>query len=248
MLDGFVSGTRARRSWRVWAMLAVLGVLGLATMLFAPLEQLLPPGGHVPKIALLAQPALLVVGFAALGWWAAPKTGLDAPILGALAEGGDWFAALRRALVPSLLCAVICGLVIAGFEAIAGEYTHGRAQAFDMPLATRILYGGTVEEIVFRWGLLSVLALAAAKLRARPAAAFWIANLIVAALFGAGHIPGIMLTATNPPGWLPFAVLFGNFIIGVILGWLFARRGFEAAMIAHGLAHLVSAPLMAFAG
>src|SRR3569833_304467 len=120
MLDGFVSGTRARRSWRVWAMLAVLGVLGLATM----------------------------------------------------------------------LCALICGLVIAGFEAIAGEYTHGRAQAFDMPLATRILYGGTVEEIVFRWGLLSVLALAAAKLRARPAAAFWIANLIVAALFGAGHIPG----------------------------------------------------------
>src|SRR3569833_803022 len=101
MLDGFVSGTRARRSWRVWAMLAVLGVLGLATMLFAPLEQLLPPGGHVPKIALLAQPALLVVGFAALGWWAAPKTGLDAPKHETKTKDSDWFAALRRVLLPS---------------------------------------------------------------------------------------------------------------------------------------------------
>jgi hypothetical protein len=248
MVDGLVSGARPRRSWRVWVLLAILGVLGLATMLFAPLEQLLPPGVHVPKIALLIQPALLLVGFAALGWWAAPKTGLDAPLLGALAEGGDWSATLRGALIPSLLCGVVGGLVIAGFEAIAGEYTHGRAQAFDMPLVTRILYGGTVEEIIFRWGLLSLLALAAAKLRARPVAAFWIANLISAALFGAGHIPGIMLTATNPPEWLPFAVFAANFIVGALFGWLFARRGFEAAMIAHGLAHVVSAPLIVLFG
>ena len=62
MTDGVANVARPRRPWQVWALLAILGVLGLATMLFAPLEQLLPPGVHVPKIALLFQPALLPVG------------------------------------------------------------------------------------------------------------------------------------------------------------------------------------------
>ncbi len=114
-----------------------------------------------------------------------------------------------------------------------------------MPLVTRMLYGGTVEELIFRWGLLSVLVAMASKLRAPPATGFWIANLLVALLFGAGHVPGIMLTAANPPGWLPWAIILANSVIGLICGWLFARRGFEAAMIAHALAHLVSAPLIA---
>jgi hypothetical protein len=234
-----------RRSWRVWAALAALALAGLATMLWAPIEQLLPPGIHVPRIALLVQPAILIFAVAALGWWAAPKVGLDAPIIGGLLDGGDWAEALRRAWGPAVLGGLVCGLAIVGFEALAGPYTHGRAQALELPLLARILYGGTVEELFFRWGLLSLLALAALKLRAPPTLAFWSANLIAASLFAAGHVPGIMLTASNPPGWLPAAVMLANTFIGLACGWLFARRGFEAAMLAHGLAHLVSAPLMA---
>ena len=50
-----------------------------------------------------------------------------------------------------------------------------------------------------------------------------------------------------PPQWLIPAVLAANSAIGLICGWLFIRRGFEAAMIAHALAHLFSVPLMALA-
>ena len=39
--------------------------------------------------------------------------------------------------------------------------------------------------------------------------------------------------------------LAGNFIPGMLFGWLYWRRGLEAAMIAHALAHLLSTAALA---
>ncbi|HEY6815570.1 MAG TPA: CPBP family glutamic-type intramembrane protease [Croceibacterium sp.] len=239
------SGAQARGPWLVWVLLAAVALAGLTTMLFAPIEQLLPPGVEIPRAVLLVQPAVLLVALAALGWWTAPKVGLDAPVFRALAERGDWANPLRRAALPALAGGVICGLCIAAFGAIAGDVLQGRAQAFEMPLVTRMAYGGTVEELIFRWGLLSLFALGLTRLRVAPGAALWIANGAAALLFAAGHVPGVMLAASDPPGWLPAAVLLANAVIGLVCGWLFMRRGIEAAMIAHALAHLVSVPLLA---
>ena len=201
----------------------------------------------MPRAALLAQPAVIVIACCALGWWLAPKVGLDAPVLGGLAEGGDWATPLRAAIVPSLTGALVAGVAIAGFEAVAGDLLSGRAQAIELPLVTRMLYGGTLEEIVFRWALLPAVALGLMKLRLSMIPALWTANAVTALLFAAGHVPGIMLAVTDPPGWLPVAVVLANTIAGLTFGWLFLRRGLEAAMIAHALAHLVSVPLMALA-
>lgn len=234
-----------RRSWHLWVLLAAMGLLGVATMMLAPIEQLLPPGIDVPRVALLVQPAVLVVALAAVGWWAAPRVGLDAPVLGGLLEHGDWAGPLRRAAWPALAGGVVCGLCIAGFGAATSDLLHGRAQSIEMPLITRAIYGGTLEEIVFRWSLLPVLALAAIKLRVPRPAALWIANGIAALLFAAGHVPGIMMAVSAAPAWLPIAVMAANTTVGLVCGWLFMRWGFEAAMIAHALAHLLSAPLMA---
>ena len=236
MAQTAMSGTTAdapgpRRAWHLWVVLAAMGLLGLATMMLAPIEQLLPPGIDVPRAALLAQPALLVVALAALGWWAAPRVGLDAPVLGGLLEHGDWAGPLRRAAWPALAGGVVCGLCIAGFGAAASDLLQGRAQSIELPLITRMVYGGTLEEIVFRWSLLPVLALAAIKLRVPRPAALWVANGIAALLFAAGHVPGIMLAVSEAPTWLPAAVMAANTTIGLVCGWLFMRRGFEAAMI-----------------
>jgi membrane protease YdiL (CAAX protease family) len=234
-----------RRSRRFLLVLIALGLAGLATMLLAPIEQLLPAGIHVPRAALLVQPALIVVACCALGWWLAPKVGLDAPVLGGLAEGSDWAMPLRAAIGPALIGAVVAGVAIAGFEAVADDLLKGRAQSIDLPLVTRMLYGGTLEEIVFRWALLPAFALGLTKLRLSLVPALWTANVVTALLFAAGHVPGIMLAVTDPPGWLPGAVMLANTIAGLAFGWLFLRRGLEAAMIAHALAHLISVPLMA---
>jgi hypothetical protein len=238
------SFARARRPWSLWVTLAALALAGLMTMMLAPIEQLLPAGIAIPRAALLVQPAVLIVLFALAGWWAAPKVGLDAPVLGELLERRDWASPLRRAVWPTLAGGVVGGICIAGFGAVAGDLLHGRAQLIELPLVTRVFYGGTVEELIFRWGLLSLFALALTKLRVGPGAALWIANAAAALLFAAGHVPGIMMTASAAPAWLPWAVMLGNTIVGLVCGWLFMRRGFEAAMVAHGLAHVVSVPLL----
>ena len=234
----------SRRSWRVWIVLAAMGCIGLATMMLAPIEELLPPGIEVPRMVLLAQPAVIVVALAALGWWAAPKVGLDAPVLGGLVERGDWAGPLRRAAWPALAGGAVCGLCIAGFGAATSDLLQGRAQAIELPLITRIVYGGTVEEIVFRWSLLPLLALAITKLRVSRGTALWAANGVTALVFAAGHVPGIMIVVSDAPAWLPGAVMVANTTVGLVCGWLFMRRGFEAAMAAHALAHLVSVPLL----
>jgi len=242
-----MSETMERRTGRFLGLMIAVGVAGALSMAFVPIEQLLPAGMEAPRALLLVQPVLLVAALSALGWWASPKLGLDAPVLGALADGGDWAAPLHRALIPALTGGIGCGALIALFGMAAADVLGGRAQSIELPLATRMLYGGTVEEIVFRWALLPLAALGLVRLGAGRPAALWLANGIAALLFAAGHVPGVLQVVAVPPSWLVPAVLAANSAIGLICGWLFIRRGFEAAMIAHALAHLVSLPLLALA-
>jgi len=62
--------------------------------------------------------------------------------------------------------------------------------------------------------------------------------------FAAGHVPNLLMKVDMPPSWMIPTVLAANSVVGLICGWLFVRRGLEAAMIAHGSAHLISAPLL----
>ena len=66
----------------------------------------------------------------------------------------------------------------------------------------------------------------------------WFALLVAAVLFGAGHLPaaakiwpldGVVIART----------LLLNGIGGVAFGWLYWKRGLEAAMIAHFSADIV---------
>ena len=69
----------------------------------------------------------------------------------------------------------------------------------------------------------------------------WAAIVIAAAVFAAGHLPFLFTIAAQPRPALVLAVLTGNFIPGLIFGWLFWRRGLEAAILSHGFAHCINA-------
>jgi membrane protease YdiL (CAAX protease family) len=68
--------------------------------------------------------------------------------------------------------------------------------------------------------------------------AFWIAIVLVAVLFGLGHLPAT--SAVTPlTTTLVLRSLILNGIAGTAFGYLYWRRGLEAAMIGHMSAHLV---------
>ena len=59
-------------------------------------------------------------------------------------------------------------------------------------------------------------------------------------MFGLGHLPAALVLAG---GFDPGVVLFVtgvNTVFGFLFGFLYWRWGLEAAMIAHGLSHVVN--------
>jgi len=247
-MDDLSISATGRRSWRLLLVLTALGLAGVASLLLMPLEALLPAGVEVPRALLLVQPAVFVVAFSLLGWWAAPKLGLDAPVLGRLVEGGDWLGTLRHALPLALAGGVVsAGVLIVYGLATAGTFVD-QAPAVELPMASRLLYGGVAEEIMLRWGLLSLIALAALKSRMTLPGALWTGNLVAALLFALGHLPALFALIPDPPTWLLGAVLLANASAGIVFGWLYIRRGLEAAMIGHALAHLLAVPLLTLIG
>lgn len=239
MADHVTLPTR-RRSIAFLACLIALGLAGVASLLLMPLDALLAPGVDVPPELLLVQPAVLVVVFSLAGWWAAPKLGLDAPVLGGLVEGGEWLASLRRMLQAGVLGGLLSAAVLIIYGLATATFFIGQGVTAEFPLATRILYGGITEEIMTRWGLMSLLALAAWKLGIALPRALWAGNIVAALLFGLGHFGALFALVPDPPVALLAGVLVANMVPALVFGWLFIQRGLEAAMIAHALAHVLA--------
>ena len=232
-----------RPSWRFVVLLIAIGLVSVASMLLGSIEALLPEGLAIPPALLLVQPAILVIGLALAGWWAAPKIGLGAPVLAGLADGGDWAGALRRALPAALAGGVLGAAILLAYAYLTAGALGERAQAVELPIVTRVLYGGVVEEIMMRWGLLSLLALAALKLGLARPGALWAGNLAAALVFALGHLPALFALIPDPSAGLLAAVLLANTGAGLVFGWLYMHRGLEAAIIAHALTHLIAVPL-----
>jgi len=115
-----------------------------------------------------------------------------------------------------------------------------------MPIWKRFLacfYGGLGEELVMRLFLMSLVAWLVGKVwktaPGQPASgAFWLANILVAIAFGAGHLPlAAQLTRLTPS--LVTAVISLNAVAGLGFGYLYWKRGLESAMLAHFSADIV---------
>jgi hypothetical protein len=102
-----------------------------------------------------------------------------------------------------------------------------------------MLYGGLAEEVILRWGVMSLMAwvlLSLAGVR-RHRLAMGIAVVLAAVLFAAAHLPVLAAQLELTPLVVARTLLI-NGVAGVLYGWLFWRRHLEAAMAAHAATHL----------
>jgi hypothetical protein len=107
----------------------------------------------------------------------------------------------------------------------------------------RIFYGAIVEEILVRWGLMTLF-LWILSLVADPLSPFiyWIAILLAGLFFSLGHIPGSLAAGAKKTPMFYAATIFLNGWVSLIYGWLFWQHGLLAAMMAHALLHLLWLP------
>lgn len=106
-----------------------------------------------------------------------------------------------------------------------------------------VFYGGITEELLLRWGVMSLFVWLGWKLLRQgvtlPSQGIYQGAIVLAALvFGLLHLP---MTATLAPltPWVICRALVLNGIAGIAFGWLFWQYSLEAAMIAHASFHVL---------
>ena len=137
------------------------------------------------------------------------------------------------------------GVLLVVLTKIAPAEIAKIGQAFDIPLVAKLLYGGVTEEVIMRWGLMSALVWLPWRLlqgrNGLPRAKYVIGAIVCAGLlFGAGHLPAVVAMGVPLTAPVLAYIIFGNAVPGMLFGALFWRKGLEAAIIAHALAHAIS--------
>lgn len=110
----------------------------------------------------------------------------------------------------------------------------------NLPIITKILYGGITEEIIVRWGWLSLVYVVLLKLIKTDKYSKVFAIVISSFLFGLGHLGNILFMENIDLLFVITYIVTFNFLIGIPLGYLFLQKNIEASMIAHATFHITS--------
>jgi len=248
--------------WGLFVSLLVVCAPGFAVGLQTNLRMLenlaegqLPPGKELPAKPVLllvsgVQLGLLIALSAALGTALAPRVGLGAPFFAALAAGEPLWPAIEPQVLPSFLVAVAGALL---FVAAYYGYFRPRFEAEtlrawedlrnSLGIWGRLLYGGIVEEVLTRWGLMTLFVWLGALIAGEPSpAVVWVAIVVSGVLFGLGHAPGYLAAGCEKSAIFFGAMISLNLWASLIFGWLYWQYGLLSAMMAHMLFHLVWLP------
>ncbi len=233
------------------------GVLSFLLLDIGEVIEILPSSVEVPpmpfgliKVLSLIQPTVILTFAVLVGISLAPKAGLSAPVAEALAEKRPWFEALRPLIVPGVVGGFVGGMAIVAITAATKPFLSAEAIELIgrfgrlMPLPTRLLYGGITEELLLRWGFMTLLVWLACRLIQRnenkPASWTYIAAILISSLvFGIGHLPIAFMLFPDPTAALIIFVIAANSAFGLVAGLLYWKRGLESAIIAHTVTHII---------
>ncbi len=247
--------------WRRFTTLFATGLVGVVALVpvISPLVEAAiakmpepPPMSSAALTALsLIHPTILMAGAVAVGTALAPKLGLRSHIAERAVAGQPLWPALKSEapLAAGLGAAVALAIVAtdlalrpligAQIQPLLETLPHNTVS---MTVAG-VLAGGIFEELLMRWGLMTLLAWVGWRLfqngQGSPSRGVMLGALIGAALlFGAGHLPATAVVVPLTPLIVLRAFLL-NGLAAAVYGWLFWRRSLEAGMISHATGHLV---------
>ena len=160
----------------------------------------------------------------------------------------------RKALTTTIIIGIIGALILfPGDKLIFGSlntwvYEQYTVKPTIYKVLGGLLVGGIIEEVMMRLFFMSLMVFIISKLfyknkKEIPSKVFIIANILAALLFAAGHIPSTATMTTLTQVIVIRCFLF-NGGLGIAFGYLYRKYDIRYAMIAHGLAHLISDMLM----
>ncbi len=196
----------------------------------------------VVQVGSALQSAVLLGLATAAGTALAPKVGLAAPVFSALIQHKHAIETLRPQLLPSLVGGLVGATILWVSTAVAPKALAEAQTRFSMPIVARLLYGGITEELLIRWGGMTLLVwllwhLGQGGAASPSAISVYLAICLSSLLFGAGHLPAVASMVGHISVGIAIYVIAANAAFGIVAGWLYWRFGLESAILAHILAH-----------
>jgi len=238
-------------NWKLFGVLLGAGVFGflalLPYILAVQADALAELPIPLPTALLLSlvQTTVLVGIAIFFGLFLGKKVGLGAPLLSEWLAGSSIKEKMKPLCFLSIKLGALAGVLIIGFDYVFTQFMEP-ISTVSAPLWQGFLgsfYGGIVEEILLRLFLVTLIVWIIWKFTktddGKPTnTSIWIAIIVAAAIFGLGHLPATALLTTITPIVIFRAILL-NGIGGIIFGWLYWKKGLEAAIIAHFTADIV---------
>jgi membrane protease YdiL (CAAX protease family) len=204
--------------------------------------------GIPPLVTILIlqflQMAVMLMPAVGLGVLLANKIGCGAPLVenwlaGEKITARNW-AVLRSSIATGAGVGLVLLLLLV-FVFIPLVPPLRTILAADVALWKKFLaafYGGITEEVLLRLFLFSLIAWLLGLIWRAPdrlpsVGAMWLANVLAAIIFGLAHLPSATMSGAPITPLLVFAVLTLNGIASLTFGYLYWKRGLEAAVIAH---------------
>ena len=240
--------TGGRIDWRAFAGLVVAGLLAIVAGVPYQLELIMIPEVTWQVVllnSLLANGLLLVVAIL-VGLKLSRPVGLALVRPGGSDERHQGYGlavvlGVAAAVAVVVLDAAVFGPLVRG-DLLQSPIESGASVPAWMGLLAS-LSAGVVEELLLRFGLMTLLVWVGWKLRREPNgsptdAGVWLAIVLAAVLFGLGHLPLTSQYFELTPAVVGRAIVL-NGLGGVVFGWLYWRRDLVAAMVAHVSADVV---------
>ncbi|MCH9624215.1 MAG: hypothetical protein S4CHLAM27_05930 [Chlamydiia bacterium] len=148
---------------------------------------------------------------------------------------------LKRIVYPGLIFGLFLGLIL--FFLNTTVFAGSILSSVHPPAWTGLLasfYGGINEEVLLRLFFFSLVYFLMRKWikSSSRLTSLWITNIIVAIIFGLGHLP-TALKLVEPSSFEYFRILLLNGIPSLVFGYLYWSRGLWTVMLAHFVTDLV---------
>ncbi len=239
--------------WRLFLVLwsasifSILAILPYVTTLQAEVFQNLTIPVSVALFVTVLQSAILMAIVLMIGLRLAQKIGFRMPILENMLAKRKTAVDIPPFVRLSIILGSASGIAIIILDIFFRYQGVDLMSQVSVPVWQGLLasfYGGISEEILLRLFFMTLVVwvlrvLTRSKRKAvENNVLMWSAIFLAAIVFGIGHLPVTASLTTLTPLVIARALVL-NGIGGIVFGWLYWKKGLEAAMIAHFSADIV---------
>ena len=232
--------------------LTILGLFGIASLLTMEIQ--LPTEVEAAfkdrftpeqiKFLVLINPTIMLIVAVIIGTILYKKVNLKVPIIERLVKLENspfkYYDVLKYGVLGGILSGLFILIIAFIFNPIIPTELIELGKKIKPTLAARFLYGGFTEEILLRFGIMTLIVwLLSIIFKSNNFKIYWISILIAAIIFATGHFPIVFKTVSNPSVLLLSFILIANSIGGVIFGWLYWKKGLESAFIGNIFTHII---------